>query len=170
MEHNCLLLASPKPTPTAARRAVARGRSRSRRGSGTSVGSWNWPLRRATTASGEHTPGQGNRVIVRHFKIPGDPPRLRNPGDGFPGDRASLDIQDRIVPDLIHRTADLAGRIYVQVQDDRLATTSAAAPARFGSRSILLRLNSCQRRRNIVRLPLARQAGLSINARGRGQQ
>jgi hypothetical protein len=117
----------------------------------------------------DDSPGQSESIIVRHFEVPGDSPRLRDPCDHLPGNHPAFDIQYRRIPDLRHRPAYLAGCIHLEIEHDRLpAASAAAAPrTRFGSgRSVFLRF---KRRRNIVRLPFPRQFGLSINAGGRGQ-
>jgi hypothetical protein len=75
---------------------------------------------------GEHTPRQSHSVIVRHFEVPGASPRLRDRRNALPHDRASLDVQHRRISNL-GQSRDLAGRIYLQIQNDRLRPPSAAA-------------------------------------------
>ena len=59
----------------------------------------------AATARGEYATGQRERVIVGHFEIPGDSPRLRDPCNSLARDHAGLDIQHRLISDLVHGSA-----------------------------------------------------------------
>jgi hypothetical protein len=174
VEHDRLLWPAAKTATTTSRSAIAASRSSSTSSSAATRAAASARSRASaftrTASPGEHTPGQSDRVIVCHFEVPGNSPRLRDQRNGLPSDRAGIDIQHRRISNLRHGPAYLSGRIHLQIQHDRLRPASAAAapPSIFGSSGRIFL--SLKRRRNIVRLPLPRQLGLSINAGGRSQQ
>ena len=110
MKDDRLLRPAAKTASSGRRRTARRSASR------WSAGRWSSATTRGSASPREHAPSQRQRVVIRHLEIPGDPTRLRDPRNRLPRDVAGLDIQHRGISDLIYGSADLAGRIRLQIQ------------------------------------------------------